>query len=207
MNDVLLVGGFVETIELCELCGLRITGIIDKALTGSLCGYPILGSDADIEEIYAAYARTPVIIAPDMPSVRAGLFMLYKRVGFAISSLISPKAFISPSARLGEGCIIQSMCHVSSNAVLGMGVKMNTLANVMHDCNICDCVTIAPNAVILGGVNIGEQAYIGANSTILPTRVIGKRAVVGAGAVVTKDVLRDTVVAGVPARRMEKNQS
>ena len=49
-------------------------------------------------------------------------------------------------------------------------------------------------------VLIGENAWLGANSTILPGVTVGRNAVVAAGAVVTKDVPANTVVAGVPAK-------
>jgi acetyltransferase-like isoleucine patch superfamily enzyme len=43
-------------------------------------------------------------------------------------------------------------------------------------------------------------AWIGANVTVMPGVTIGENAIVGAGAVVTKDVAANTIVAGVPAR-------
>ena len=47
---------------------------------------------------------------------------------------------------------------------------------------------------------IGENVWIGANATILPGVTIGDNAIIGAGAVVTKDVPGNAVVAGVPAK-------
>ncbi len=47
---------------------------------------------------------------------------------------------------------------------------------------------------------IGAGSYLGANVTVLPGCHVGRRAVVGAGAVVTRPVPDDAVVAGVPAR-------
>lgn len=51
---------------------------------------------------------------------------------------------------------------------------------------------------------IKRGASIGSNATILCGVTIGERAIVGAGSVVTRDVLPDTIVAGVPARLMRK---
>lgn len=47
---------------------------------------------------------------------------------------------------------------------------------------------------------IKKRASIGSNATILCGVTIGENAIVGAGAVVTKDVPPNTVVAGVPAK-------
>lgn len=49
-------------------------------------------------------------------------------------------------------------------------------------------------------VVIGEDVWVGANVVILPGVTVGDRAVVAAGAVVTRDVQEQTIVAGVPAR-------
>lgn len=47
---------------------------------------------------------------------------------------------------------------------------------------------------------IKKNAWIATGATILPGVTIGENSVVAAGAVVTKDVLPNTVVAGVPAK-------
>jgi len=49
-------------------------------------------------------------------------------------------------------------------------------------------------------VRICQDAWIGADATILKGVCVGARSIVAAGAVVTKDVPPDTIVAGVPAR-------
>lgn len=49
-------------------------------------------------------------------------------------------------------------------------------------------------------VTIGDDVWIGGNCTILPGVTIGNNVVVAAGAVVTKNVPDNCVVAGVPAR-------
>jgi acetyltransferase-like isoleucine patch superfamily enzyme len=51
-------------------------------------------------------------------------------------------------------------------------------------------------------VKIGDRCFIGTHSAILKGVTIGSCCVVGAGAVVTRDVPDNTIVAGVPARRI-----
>lgn len=52
-------------------------------------------------------------------------------------------------------------------------------------------------------IDIGDDVYIGVQSIILPGVRIGSRSIVGAGSVVTSDVAPNSVVAGVPARRIQ----
>jgi len=53
-----------------------------------------------------------------------------------------------------------------------------------------------------GAITVGEYSFIGASSVILPGVKIGQNCVVGAGSVVTKSIPDNTVVAGVPARKI-----
>lgn len=55
-------------------------------------------------------------------------------------------------------------------------------------------------AMVVSPVVIKRNAWIGAGATILPGVTVGENAIVAAGAVVSKDVPANTVVAGVPAK-------
>ena len=53
-------------------------------------------------------------------------------------------------------------------------------------------------------VTIGNNVWIGGNVTILPGVTIGNNVTIGAGAVVTKDIPADVVVAGNPAKIIKR---
>lgn len=63
------------------------------------------------------------------------------------------------------------------------------------------------HGVELKAVLIKENAWLGANATILPGVTVGENAVVAAGAVVSKDVPDNTVVAGVLAKVIKKSEA
>lgn len=198
--EVILVGGFIEIIELCELCNLNISGIIDNNLKEDYCGYPIIGTDTDAPKLLDKFRTTPLLLSPDLPATRKKIADYYEALGFTFISLISPKAEVSKSAIIGKGVIIQTSVNVSANTRLGNFVRLNTRANIMHDCTIDVYTTVAPSAVVLGRVKIGKYCYVGANSTILPEINIGDEAIIGAGAVVVKDIENNKTVKGIPAK-------
>ena len=199
-NDIILIGAFGEMCELAEICGKKIVGIIDNNLNDTFRGIPIIGKDEDAPILFKKFFSIPVVVTPDKPQIRKKLVEYYRRIGYKFSTLISPLAYISPSAEIGNGTVIQSFCNVSSNSTIGDFCKLNTFSNVMHDNIIGDFTTIAPSAVLLGRVEIGEKAYIGANATILPGTKVGADVIVGAGSVVTKNIPSNTIVKGVPAK-------
>lgn len=51
-----------------------------------------------------------------------------------------------------------------------------------------------------GCIEVFDNVFIGSNSIILPNVKIGPNVIIAAGAVITKDVPANSVVAGVPAR-------
>lgn len=203
MNQVILLGAFIETIELCEKCGLEIVGIIDNNPTREYHGYPVLGSDKEILTHSTKYNAIPLVMVPDSPFVRSRLHKLYGEKGFVFKSVISPTAIVSKSAEIGQGCIIQDYCNISAEVKTGNFVRINTFANIMHESIIGNYTTVAPNAVILGRCKIEAFSYIGANSTILPELCIGCNSTIGAGSVVTKNVDDNQTVVGNPARLLE----
>lgn len=202
-GECILVGAFHEIIELAEESKLHIIGLIDNTRKGKYRGYIILGSDVDSQSLFTTFGQIPLIITPDLPQLREKLFNKYSQQGYGFCQLISTRALISPSARIGNGTVVQSMVNVSSESSVGAFVKLNTGCNIMHEAVIGDFTTVAPNAVILGNVIIGRHCYIGANSTILPGIVIGDDIVVGAGSVVTRNLNDSGKYAGVPAKKID----
>lgn len=82
----------------------------------------------------------------------------------------------------------------------------NTL--IGHNVTLC---TINHNSdpehrgdMVFKPIHIEENVWIGAGAIILPGVRIGAGAIVAAGAVVTKNVVPRTVVAGVPARKIKE---
>lgn len=57
-----------------------------------------------------------------------------------------------------------------------------------------------------GEVHIKKNAFIGTNTIITKPVTIGERSVIGAGSVVTKDIPKDEVWAGNPAKLIRKRK-
>lgn len=94
------------------------------------------------------------------------------------------------------------------------GAKIGMNTRIVNDLDWVNphLVTIGDNCIIggwvlahgpLGGgkpVKIGNNVYIGWNAIILPGVTIGDNCIIGAGAVVTKNVMDNMIVAGNPAK-------
>jgi len=104
------------------------------------------------------------------------------------------------SIRLGKNVFINHACSfldiggITIEDDVQIGPRVN-LTSENHPLDPGDRTTLIPNAIV-----IRRNAWIGAGATILPGVTIGENAIVAAGAVVSKDVAANTVVAGVPAK-------
>lgn len=129
-----------------------------------------------------------------------------EKIGLKPITLIHEKSFVEPTASIGRACQIMPCAVIHKFTSIGNHTIVNINATIDHECVIGDGVHIMGNVAITGKVEIGNYATIGTNATILPFVRIGEGALVGAGAVVTKDVEPYSVVAGVPAKPVRKNE-
>ncbi len=108
-----------------------------------------------------------------------------------------------------EGVAVMGNCNFSTEPYL-ITLRKNVLIStdvvfLTHDGGIHAFVNRweeYKNVKKFGRIEVGEETFIGARSIIMPGVKIGRNCVVGAGSVVTKDVPDESVVAGVPARRI-----
>ena len=170
----------------------------------SMMGVPILGGDDLLPKLAQQGLRRFVIAMADV-RVRALMFDLAVKLGLEPYDVIHATAVRSAWATLGAGLQMFAGSVVNPEAVVGANVILNTGAIVEHDCRLGDHVHIAVGARLCGGVQVGREAFIGAGAVVRQGVVIGDGAVVGAGAVVIHDVAAGIVVAGCPARPLEKS--
>jgi acetyltransferase-like isoleucine patch superfamily enzyme len=111
---------------------------------------------------------------------------------------------IQKNARVGRNCKISShtfICegvHIEDNVFVGHGVMFTN--DLFPKATNADGSPQTEADWKLIKTIVKKGASIGSNATILCGITIGENALIGAGSVVTKDVLPNTVVAGVPAK-------
>ncbi len=111
---------------------------------------------------------------------------------FGKNITIGSNVFINADCKFQD----QGGITIGDGSLIGHGV---VLATLNHDMDPAKRQQLHPAPIV-----IGKGVWIGANAVVTAGVTIGDNAVVAAGAVVTKDVPANTVVGGVPARKIKE---
>ena len=95
---------------------------------------------------------------------------------------------------INAGCCFQDQGGITLEDGCLIGHQV-VIATLNHDLN-----PESRGSMIPAAVKLGKNVWVGAHATILPGVTVGDNAVIAAGAVVTRDVPSNAVVAGVPAK-------
>lgn len=89
----------------------------------------------------------------------------------------------------------------------GIGVVIHARAEIGENCIIGQNTTIGGRSGLYEVPKIGNKVEICAGARVLGPIKIGDNAIIGANAVVIKDVPKNAVVAGVPAKIIKYNNN
>jgi UDP-3-O-[3-hydroxymyristoyl] glucosamine N-acyltransferase len=89
---------------------------------------------------------------------------------------------------------------VLESTFIDENVKIDNLVHIAHGVHLSRNSVVIANAMIAGSVNIGENTWIAPSASVINKKNVGSNSLVGMGAVVTKSVENNTIVAGNPAR-------
>lgn len=119
-------------------------------------------------------------------------------------------AYVGDNTIIGDNVKIGSLAHVDYNVIIGENTMIEGLVYIPPLSRIGKNVFVGPAASLtndpyppsdkLIGVTIKDGAIIGSRAVIKAGVTIGENSVVAMGAVVTKDVPDNVLVAGVPAK-------
>jgi sugar O-acyltransferase (sialic acid O-acetyltransferase NeuD family) len=120
-------------------------------------------------------------------------------------NIINRTSFISSTAILGKGLLINNFATIGAHAQIGNFVNISNKASVNHHSIIEDFASINPGVNLAGNVYVGKGTLIGIGATISNGVTIGKNSIVGAGSVVVRDIPDNVIAYGNPCKPMREN--
>ena len=168
MEKILLIGGgghAKSVIDVIEQEGrFEVAGIIEKFVGESkpVLGYELIGTDDELPVLRKHYDYALVTVGQiESAKLRIKLYSRLKELGFTLPTIISPLAYVSKHATLGEGTVVMHHALVNASAEVGTNCIINSKALVEHDAVVEDHCHISTGALLNGGVHVAAQSFVG----------------------------------------------
>ncbi|MED4796712.1 acetyltransferase [Priestia megaterium] len=169
----------------------------DREDISEVLGIPIVGKLADLLALRSEYEYAFVSIGSN--TARLNWTEKLSHHGFKIPILMHPSSTVSAKSSIEVGTVIMAGAVINPDTKIGRSCIINTASTIDHDCILQEGVHTSPGVHLGGTVKVGKRTWICIGATIINNINIGCDSVIAAGAVVTKDVPSNVLVAGVPA--------
>lgn len=188
MKNIYLIGAgghcksCIDVVESTQK--FHIKGLFDlKENKGKKIGaYEIIGADEDIKKYVSAENYFLLTMGQiKSPDVRIKTAMLLKDLGAQMATVISSRAYVSATAKIGAGTIVMHDALVNSYAVVGQNCILNTKCLIEHDAVVEDFCHISTGAVLNGNVHVQKNSFIGSLSVLKEGLNVPAHSVLGAG--------------------------
>lgn len=191
-------GGFAKSvIDSIDEKKYSIEGFIDNIKSGSHLGYKIYANNLDDLENKEDYCY---FVAIGDNAKRTYWYNEIVKRNLEIINVIDKTAILSENITFGRGIFVGKLAIINSDVRIGENVIVNTKALIEHGCRIGNNANISTNTVLNGDVTVKNNCFIGSSAVINGQLTIYENSIVGSGTVVIRDVEKNIVVAGIPAR-------
>ncbi len=129
--------------------------------------------------------------------------IINKFKNFQFFTLIHPSSYISPKAKIGNGCVISPGVIIAGNPQINDFNNLNFGSYISHDCILKKNNMLSPGTKIMGNCKIGENNFFGVDSVIIQNIKIGNNNILGANCTLLKNIKNNKTLVGTPAREVK----
>lgn len=167
----------------------KIVGLIDKKSRNKKFKYKILGKDDDLKEIFKKY-KTALVTLGHIEDFKKRIktFKIIKKIGFKLPKVISPIAYVSPRAFIGEGTIVMHGAIINAGVKIGKNCIINSKSLIEHGVTVGDNCHLSTGSTLNGNVRVDSNSFIGSHSIVKQGVKIGKKCFINANIFIDKDV-------------------
>ncbi len=162
MKNLLAIGagGHSRVVaELTEDCGYTQVAFLDDNSPDAI------GKIADLEKFRDQFEYAFVGIGNNR--FRAELIGRLEKAGFKVPVLVHSTAYVSRSAVIGSGTVVEPKAIVNANTVVSKGCIVSVGGIVDHDVVLGDCVHINVGAIVKAGAKIEAYTKLEAGQVVL----------------------------------------
>lgn len=155
---------------------------------GTVLGYPVIAKDVDVSLIAPDFEYGLIVVGQiKTPQLRIDLYDLLLNSGLRPAVVVSPRAYVSTHATLGDGTIVMHGAVVNASATVGRNCIVNSQSLIEHDAEVGDHCHISTSSVLNSGVSVGHGSFVGSGAAVRQGVRIGRNCIIGIGQTVLKD--------------------
>ena len=144
-----------------------------------VCGVKVVGHVEDLMTLFREYKELVVSIGNN--KFRESVYEKAKEIGYNFPNIICKSAYISPFAKIGQGCVFLNNVCIQNGAKVGNGVLLNPGVEIHHDGAVDDYTLIYSNSVVRTMACVGKSVKIGSTCTISNEKIIESDRIIADG--------------------------
>lgn len=207
MKKIAFLGSGSLAIDLCERVQLwnqyDVAGFIDgNCEKGSvISGFPVLGNDDDVVDLFKSGVFDCIYIAIGYLKyqIREMLYNRFKGI-VPFANIISPTAYVHPTATLGEGVQLSDGVYIGQHATVEDNVLITLQSIVNHGGLVKKHTFFSTRVTTAGNVTIGERCFVGVGVVISDGITICDDVWLSPGSIVVSDIKKSGQYLSAAAR-------
>jgi len=166
-QNLLILGAGIYGLVVKELADstgqFQKIAFVDDGAKTAPDGTAVAGTTKELPALAGEY--THAVVAIGNPEVRRKLVELIEKTpALQLATLVSPKAYVSPSAKLGTGCVVEPMAVVHAGCTLGNSCLICAGAVINHGACCGDFVQVDCNVTLCGFAQVPDGSKLAAGS-------------------------------------------
>jgi sugar O-acyltransferase (sialic acid O-acetyltransferase NeuD family) len=194
-RDILLLGAGGHALACIDVLLLedryRIVGLLGRPeeVGLSVGGFPVIGDDSAMVALMPRIGCALVVLGQiKSPAARRRLYAEALAAGATLPVVVSPRAYVSPTARIGAGTIVMHGAIVNTGAEIGENCIINSRALIEHGARVGEHCHVSTGAILNGDARLGAGSFLGSGAVVRHGATIGEGAFVRMGELVKRDL-------------------
>ncbi len=196
-DEIILFGAGGHSLSVIDVIEktnkFKILFVVDK-FEGRIGKYKVYKENKNLD-FYKKYTNKVFISIGQIKNCipRKKLYEKLLKKKYILPKIISPNAYVSNSAKIGNGSIVMHHALINSFAQVGENCIINSKALVEHSVKVENNCHLSTGSIVNGDCLIKKESLVGSNSTILQGVIVGENSIVGAGKILKKNLKNNSV--------------
>lgn len=152
-------------------------------------GYKVIGSDNNLQELMKITDKLVLGLGQiKSPKLRIEVSDKFITNGFKFMRVVSPDAYISKHATIGDGTVVMHGVTINAGVEIGNYSIINSGSIIEHHSKVGNFSHVSTGVILNGNSCIGNNTFVGSGTILMEGIKIGNNCIVGMGQHIRHDM-------------------